>query len=786
MNDDDLERRALALFEQLIDVAEADRSAWIEHHANGDPRLIARVNAVWQADRRLMMRTGGAVSSLDEEQPPERVGAYRIVDRIGQGGMGSVFRGERMTGDFSHAVAIKIIKPGLLSEALVERFERERQTLANLHHPNIAQLHDGGSTENGSPYIVMEHVQGLPLLQWLDKNAPGKDVRQRLFADICSAVAFANRALVVHRDLTPSNVLVTEDGTVKLIDFGISRPVAHGADTAGTSLASLSLTPGYAAPERMTSAEVTTAADIYSLGRLLENIFASETADTELRAIIRRATAISPTDRYSSAEALSADVEAWHRGFPVAAVGHQRIYVLRKFVGRHKLGVAAAVLGLVLLLGALVATTAAYKREEAARKAEAERFGQLRELARYMLFDLNARMERVAGNTAARADLAKHAQSYLSALVATRTTDPQLKLEVARGLIRLGQIQGLPTEPNLGERDQAKASLRQAEQLLTAIDIDPPAVASSLARTRGYLAMILLHGDGNQDAAQKLVEQAFAGLDAVTPAARSREWRVVRAELQRERSDLLLLSGKMDQLPAHAKQIADDVGQWPETERASASAAFELTFADYIRGLALNNMGSPTEALHVLRLGERKLRELDRQSPNDPVILNLLAWLAYEGYSAGSTTDREESRRFLTLTRQTVDRLTALESQDKSLQSFTFNVKQAQAEMLSADGLYPAALTLQQEVIEARSAAAQAQPGSSTFGRVAMAQTIQGNIALKSGDARRACDEYRRSAASFDKAKSYNSLLGRHEEFRVKLESNMHQCSAGKRPEAVS
>ncbi len=261
MTDIALERRVLALFEEALALPREEREAFAVRSAAGSTELLARLRAMLAADTTASLRTGAAATLVDEPPPPERIGAYRIEEPIGRGGMGSVYRGRRISGDFDHVAAIKIVKPGLLSEALVERFRRERQLLARLVHPNIARLYDGGETGDGSPYFIMEYVDGLPLLGWAERHRPGVDERLRLFADICGAVAFAHRNLVVHRDLTPSNVLVTEDGVVKLIDFGIARPADEGDQGAGSeaSIGSLSLTPGYAAPERMTSRAVTTA-----------------------------------------------------------------------------------------------------------------------------------------------------------------------------------------------------------------------------------------------------------------------------------------------------------------------------------------------------------------------------------------------------------------------------------------------------------------------------------------------------------------------------------------------
>jgi serine/threonine protein kinase len=197
----------------------------------GRPELLTRLRTFIAAEQEVTMRTGGAVASMGSEAPaPKRLAGYNIIERIGSGGMGSVYLARRDRGDFDHLAAVKIIRPGLLSERLVDRFRRERQILAQLRHPNIAQLFDGGSTEDGSPYIIMEYVEGRPLLAWAEETAATRDQRIDMLLQACAAVSFAHANLIVHRDITPSNVMVTNGGVAKLIDFGIARP--KGADDA--------------------------------------------------------------------------------------------------------------------------------------------------------------------------------------------------------------------------------------------------------------------------------------------------------------------------------------------------------------------------------------------------------------------------------------------------------------------------------------------------------------------------------------------------------------------------
>lgn len=263
-----VEREAISLFDDLLDVPETARARWIDERT-ADPAVKARLAELLEADRIASLSTGGAALGLVGSAPlPERIGRYRITALIGRGGMGAVYRGQRDSGDFAHEVAIKLIKPGLLSDALAERFRAERQTLATLQHPNIARLLDGGETEAGAPFIVMELITGLPIDRWAEARTLGTTDRIRLVETAADAVAHAHGRLVVHRDITPLNVLVQDDGTLKLIDFGIARPVPSG-ETGATADAPATTT------------------DIAALGRLLARLVPQP--DAELSAIIEKA-----------------------------------------------------------------------------------------------------------------------------------------------------------------------------------------------------------------------------------------------------------------------------------------------------------------------------------------------------------------------------------------------------------------------------------------------------------------------------------------------------------------
>ncbi len=220
-----------------------------------------------QGSRGVAATPPGATAGAAEA---ETIGPYRLVRRLGEGGMGEVFLAERSDGEFEQRVALKRIRAGLDSSAIAERFLRERQILARLDHPGIAHLLDGGSTEDGDPYFVLEHVEGVPITDWCEQRSATLETRIRLMIEVADAVDAAHRQLVVHRDLKPTNILVTATGRVKLLDFGIAKLLQPEAfDERQTQVGGQPLTPAYAAPEQILGEAVTTATDVYSMGALL-------------------------------------------------------------------------------------------------------------------------------------------------------------------------------------------------------------------------------------------------------------------------------------------------------------------------------------------------------------------------------------------------------------------------------------------------------------------------------------------------------------------------------------
>ena len=392
----------------------ADRDAWIDAHATGADEIGAL--------RRLLAADGGsgfldtpateqaARMAADEVAAEgligQRIGAFRLLRTLGRGGMAAVFLGERVGVDFEQQVAIKLLRRGLYSELEQRLFQRERQVLATLDHPNIAHLIDGGVTDAGIPYLVMEHVDGVPITQYADDRAMDVRARLGLFLAVCRTVEAAHRSLIVHRDIKPSNILVEADGTVKLLDFGIAKLIDE--DDAGATVGVY--TPEYAAPEQVSGGAITTATDVYGLAVLLHELLlglrpqgnptrrpssrsaeAAAQADRAARAfepaqlrrqlrgdldnILLKALDPEPGRRYASAGALADDIERHLEHRPVAAHPPSRAYRALKFVQRHRGGVALTCL---FVLGVLAALGAALWQAQVARR-EAERANTVRD-----------------------------------------------------------------------------------------------------------------------------------------------------------------------------------------------------------------------------------------------------------------------------------------------------------------------------------------------------------------------------------------------------------------------
>ncbi len=392
-------RRVERVFAQAHDAAAGERDALVHALAGDDDALAREVRSLLDADARApdpFDRLARRLSREDGTPLPDadcsgrEFGPYRLIRLLGHGGMGSVYLARRIDGAFDRTVAIKLLPPGAMRPALAQRFRAERQILAGLQHPHIAQLFDGGVADDGTPYFVMEHVDGMALDAHCAAHALPADARLRLFLDVCAAVEAAHRNLVIHRDLKPANVLVARDGTVKLLDFGIAKLL--DAESGTTEQAPLS--PAYAAPEQLRGDPLTTAVDVWGLGVVLYELLAVRRpfegrghaertqppappsrfdagVERDLDTIVAKAMQPEPERRYASVSLLADDVRRHLEGLPIRARADSWRYRLRCFARRHRYGVAASatIVALLLALTALSLQSAGRAREQAARIA---------------------------------------------------------------------------------------------------------------------------------------------------------------------------------------------------------------------------------------------------------------------------------------------------------------------------------------------------------------------------------------------------------------------------------
>ncbi|MEQ1692480.1 MAG: serine/threonine-protein kinase, partial [Gemmatimonas sp.] len=431
-----------SLFDTLMDATFEERELALKRAASDDEWVVGEVRSLLAAndaadgrfDQSALSRLSpGEVEALappDALLTAQRVGAYNVVRKIGEGGMGAVYEAVRADDAYQQRVAIKTIARGAESSVISSRFRRERQILAELQHPNIAVLLDGGVTEAGTPYFVMEYVDGLPIDQWCRAHRSTIAQRLDLMQQVCGAVQHAHQRLVVHRDLKPQNVLVSNDGVVKLLDFGIAKLVESSGDdprhAASVTLDGLTpMTAAYASPEQLRGEPVSTAGDVYSLGVMLYELLAGvppfvttgrnavQLADAvmtqipvtpsvactdaasrecgessrarlarrlsgELDAIVMMALRKEAERRYSSVEALATDVQRYLRGLPVSARSDTLGYRVRRFVGRNRWPVAlSTTLALVAIAsGVTIVRQSATARRESARTARVSEFLQ--------------------------------------------------------------------------------------------------------------------------------------------------------------------------------------------------------------------------------------------------------------------------------------------------------------------------------------------------------------------------------------------------------------------------
>lgn len=496
-----------------------------------------------------------------------RIGSYQIVELIGVGGMGEVYRAFRADDQYRQEVALKVVCAGSDSSLVVRRFKTERQILAGLEHANIARLLDGGTTETATPYLVMELIRGQSITEYCDARKLTIPERLNLFLMVCSAVQYAHQHLVIHRDIKPGNILVTSEGQPKLLDFGIAKILSSDEATQdATNTLFRAMTPRYASPEQIRGEVITTATDVYSLAVVLYElltgqspygkntqrgeqsitaILASDPAkpstvcngeqsrqaaslrrqwerwhgrgrqiSADLDNIVMMALRKEPQRRYASVEQFAEDIRRSMQDLPVVARKDTARYRASKFIARHKPGVIAAALVTLILIAGIAITT------EEARTAR-KRFKDVRSLANSLIFDIHDSVRDLPGSTPARRLIVERALQYLNQLSSESAGDVGLQRELAAAYERVGSVQGDYLENNLGDGQATLSSYRKALELRKQVEASSREWSDRLALAQDYrLVAHQLWANGDPHGAREPIANAIGiseALNSSTP-----------------------------------------------------------------------------------------------------------------------------------------------------------------------------------------------------------------------------------------------------------------------------
>ncbi len=507
--------------ERLLDLAgpaPAEARDQLLHRECHDPTMRAEASAVLkyadEAESYFDDIVQGVASSLIHRHEPstgDLIGSYRIKSLIGQGGMGTVYLAERADGEIEQKVAIKLLRADIHRPGWRERFLKERQLLASLQHPSIVHVIDAGHTADGRPFLVMEHVDGLPI----DRYASRIGIKQRLelFLRVCEGVSQAHRQLIIHRDLKPCNILVDAAGQPKLLDFGIAKLLNETGDA--TQLAEQLLTPNYASPEQLKGEAQSTATDVYSLAAVLYKLLTGATPRENLRNIatgevvppsqsdrnipgdldfvVGKALRPEPQHRYRSVDEFAADVRAVLEMRPVQARGDDDWYRTRRYLRRYWAPVVAALLIAVSLSAGLWILN----RE---RRIAERRFNDVRQLAN-KLFDIDVQVAQLPGSSKTRQLIVDTALEYLRRVTADVRIDSDLALELGTAYMRVARVQGVNISANLGQTKQADETAQAAEALIDTVLKSQPGNRTALLRA-GQIAhdrMILADDNGSAE-----------------------------------------------------------------------------------------------------------------------------------------------------------------------------------------------------------------------------------------------------------------------------------------------
>jgi non-specific serine/threonine protein kinase/serine/threonine-protein kinase len=665
------------ILERALELDPGECAGYLDQACAGDAELRREVDSLLAAND---AATGGFLAGkaidhltglegsvpdvLQGDQLEGRgIGPYLVIEEIGHGGMGTVYRAIRADDQYQQQVAIKVVRSGLGDRLAIQRFKAERQILANLDHANIARLLDGGTTEDERPYVVMEYIEGVPVDEYADAHQLSLRARLNLFRTICSAVAFAHQRLVIHRDIKPANILVTRSGEPKLLDFGIAKilddELSEEASAPTVTMVRL-MTPEYASPEQVRGEPVTTATDVYSLGVVLYvlltgkrpyRVTSRKTHDIvqavlemapekpsisnrrlrgDLDNIILRALRKEPERRYASVEQFSEDIRRHLEGLPVSARPDTLAYRGSKFVRRHKWAVIAATLAVLALLGGMAATLReAYIAQNERERAE-RRFDDTRQLANSLLFEVYDAIQNLPGATPARKVLVDRALQYLDKLANEAKGDLSLQRELAAAYERVGDVQGGFRSSNLGDTAGFIASYRKALAIREAVwrgDLKNPESERELFQTHLRLSDALMASGDLKDAVDQVKQMLPIAekLAADDPNNLSNRRNLAAAHLDYgwKRSGLGDWKGGLEDCREASAMLESIAATDPSDKRTRRILAIAY---ERVAELVATYEGRHTESLQMEQKALAVEQELLRQAPRNTDIERLKAW----------------------------------------------------------------------------------------------------------------------------------------------------------------
>jgi tetratricopeptide (TPR) repeat protein len=597
--------------------------------------------------------------------PDSMFGPYRLVAQVGEGGMGKVYLGVRADQQFEQKVAIKFATGALQDQELAFRFRLERQTLAKLDHPNIVRLVDGGTTSDGVPYLIMDHVDGLRLDQYVAEH--NLSIRQRieLFRKTCSAVQYAHQHLIVHRDIKPANILVTPDGEPKLLDFGIAKLLdSYASEQALTASGVVPMTLRYGSPEQVQGHPVTVATDLFALavvlyelltGRsphyqegvgmetIMHRILAVDPAvpssvapqarelKGDLDAIVMKALRKEPPARYASVAEFSEDLRRFLEGRPVQARHGNWVYRVRKFAGRHKVAAAAATVGLTALLVAFGITLWQWRIARIERIRADARFQDVHELARSFVIDFEEAIEHVPGSAEPRILLLRKTSEYLERLSRDAGQNEGVILDIGEAYIRLGGLQASEFQSSTGDLKAAEVDYRKAVEIESRLFWQKSQQARDItARARLQLSDVL----SQMGRIQESVTESHRAAD-IWAEIGARDPKDIRALRDAGIAYLYLggVTGSPDQLNLGDRRTAIEfahsgVTRWEKFVAAGGGGdyakQYDVPIARLLLAYLLSTDGAQSQARSLVTAEEVAFRDVVRsQHPSDETVAEL-------------------------------------------------------------------------------------------------------------------------------------------------------------------